>query len=301
MAENHPVGFRWVIKARERGATVIHVDPRFTRTSAMADIWVPLRAGSDIVFLGALVNHVLSNGLEFRDYVVAYTNAATIISKDFRDTEDLEGFFSGWDPDKREYSSESWAYEGSTRKGGTGSMDTDGGGHGKEHGAATMEMPEHPPSDPTLEHPRCVFQLLKQHFARYTPEMVEEVCGVPQEFVPAGGRRLLPRVGTGQDGDDLLRPRLDAALDGRADDPHGGDPAAAARQYRPPGRRHPRAARPRVDPGIDRHPDALRHSARLPADAEVRRRRQVARHLHREAQAAARRAGATSTTTSSRC
>src|SRR3954454_12299617 len=89
MAENHPVGFRWVIAARERGATVIHVDPRFTRTSAMADLWVPLRAGSDIVFLGALVNHVLSNGLEFREFVVAYTNASTIVSDDFRDTEDL--------------------------------------------------------------------------------------------------------------------------------------------------------------------------------------------------------------------
>ena len=79
MAENHPVGFRWVIKARERGATIIHVDPRFTRTSAMADMWVPLRAGSDIVFLGALVNHVLANRLEFREYVTHYTNAANIV------------------------------------------------------------------------------------------------------------------------------------------------------------------------------------------------------------------------------
>src|SRR5687767_11003098 len=95
MAENHPVGFRWVIKARERGATIIHVDPRFTRTSAMADMWVPLRAGSDSVFLGALVNHVLSNGLEFREYVVHYTNASAIVREDFRDTEDLDGFFSG--------------------------------------------------------------------------------------------------------------------------------------------------------------------------------------------------------------
>src|SRR5512134_4171952 len=94
MAENHPVGFRWVIEARERGATIIHVDPRFTRTSAMADIWVPLRAGSDIVFLGAMVNHVLTNGLEFRDYVVAYTNAAMILRTDLRDTEDLDGLFS---------------------------------------------------------------------------------------------------------------------------------------------------------------------------------------------------------------
>ena len=110
MAENHPVGFRWVLKARERGATIIHVDPRFSRTSAMADMWLPLRAGSDIVFLGALVNHVLTNGLVFREYVVPYTNAATIVGDDFRDTEDLGGFFSGWDPATRSYSNESWAY-----------------------------------------------------------------------------------------------------------------------------------------------------------------------------------------------
>ena len=110
MAENHPVGFRWVVKARERGAAIIHVDPRFTRTSAMADMWAPIRAGSDIVFLGALVNHVLANGLEFRDYVIPYTNAATIIGEEFRDTEDLAGFFSGWDEEKRTYSPESWAY-----------------------------------------------------------------------------------------------------------------------------------------------------------------------------------------------
>ena len=181
MAENHPVGFRWVVKARERGATVIHVDPRFTRTSAMADIWVPLRAGSDIVFLGALVNYVLANGLEFRDYIVPYTNAGTIICEDFRDTEDLAGFFSGWDEDKRQYSSESWAYEGSKPKDSHESMHTDRGGHAKEQAGSSMQMPERPPSDPTLRHPRCVFQILKRHFARYTPAMVEEVCGVPQD------------------------------------------------------------------------------------------------------------------------
>src|SRR5919205_1232612 len=88
-AECHPVGFRWVMKAKERGATLIHVDPRFTRTSAMADIHVPIRAGTDIAFLGALINHVLSNDLDFREYVAAYTNAAAIISSEFRDTEDL--------------------------------------------------------------------------------------------------------------------------------------------------------------------------------------------------------------------
>src|SRR5262249_35104705 len=110
MAENHPVGFQWVIEAREKGAKVIHVDPRYTRTSAMADIWAPLRAGSDIIFLGALVRYVLENQRDFRDYVVHYTNAATILREDFRDTEDLEGVFSGWDAEKQKYDPESWLY-----------------------------------------------------------------------------------------------------------------------------------------------------------------------------------------------
>ena len=113
MAENHPVGFQWVLRARERGATIIHVDPRFSRTSAMADIWLPLRAGSDMVFLGALVNYVIANGLAFFDYVIPYTNAATIIGDEFRDTEDLNGLFSGWDSSREEYSNNSWAYAGS--------------------------------------------------------------------------------------------------------------------------------------------------------------------------------------------
>src|SRR5439155_8501011 len=93
MAENHPVGFQWVIEARERGTKIIHVDPRFSRTSAMADIWAPLRAGSDVLFLGGLVNYVLQNGKDFREYVVNYTNASVIVADDFQDTEDLDGLF----------------------------------------------------------------------------------------------------------------------------------------------------------------------------------------------------------------
>src|SRR5438067_7790759 len=178
MAENHPVGFRWVMTARERGATVIHVDPRFTRTSAMADLWAPLRAGTDIVFLGALVNHVLGNGLEFRDFVVPYTNASTIISDDFEDTEDLDGLFSGWDSKQREYSPESWAYKGASPKPG---HDKAHGGHAKDRGGEASDMPRDPPRDPTLQDPRCVFQILKRHFARYTPAMVQEICGVPPD------------------------------------------------------------------------------------------------------------------------
>ena len=97
MAEAHPVGFRWAMKAREKGAKVIHVDPRFSRTSAMADMHVPIRAGSDIAFLGGLINHVLATESYFKEYVLAYTNASTIVSEDFQDTEDLGGLFCGFD------------------------------------------------------------------------------------------------------------------------------------------------------------------------------------------------------------
>ena len=180
MAENHPVGFRWVIKAREAGATVIHVDPRFTRTSAMADMWVPLRAGSDIVFLGAMVHHVLANNLEFRDYIVPYTNAATIIGEDFRDTEELAGLFSGWDSGRQAYSPDTWAYAGATPIDHDAGHEASQDGHGKERGGEAAKI-DKALRDPTLEHPRCVFQILKRHYARYTPEMVEEVCGVPRE------------------------------------------------------------------------------------------------------------------------
>src|SRR5256714_9981551 len=112
MAECHPVGFQWVMEAKERGATVIHVDPRFTRTSAVADLHVPIRAGSDIAFLGGVVNHILTTGREFREYVVNYTNASTIVDAGFADTDELDGLFSGYDAGSRSYDPTSWQYEG---------------------------------------------------------------------------------------------------------------------------------------------------------------------------------------------
>ena len=112
VAENHPMAFKWIRVAQENGAKIIHVDPRFNRTSAMADYWLPLRAGSDIVFLGAMIHYVLANGREFRDYVVNYTNAPVIIDPRFEDTEDLDGLFSGWDPGTGQYDITSWRYEG---------------------------------------------------------------------------------------------------------------------------------------------------------------------------------------------
>lgn len=188
MAECHPVGFQWVMEAKARGAKLVHVDPRFTRTSALADAHVPLRAGSDIAFLGGMVRYVLENDKYFRDYVVAYTNASVIVSEDFRDTEDLDGVFSGLDREKRSYDTDSWQYAGMNVQSAAGQRDmqwesrVSEAGRGEAHGSGGAGIGEgHPERDPTLEHPRCVFQVLKRHFARYTPEMVERVCGVPKE------------------------------------------------------------------------------------------------------------------------
>jgi len=188
MAEAHPVGFQWVMEAKRRGAKVIHVDPRFSRTSALADLHVPIRAGSDIAFLGGLVNWVLTNNRELREYVVAYTNASVILDERYVDAEDGDGLFSGWDPDARRYDPSSWQYQGMQVAAASGNRELaakpshDAAHDPEHHGAmgAPLET-EHPPEvDPTLTHPRCVFQVLKRHFARYTPAMVAEVCGVPE-------------------------------------------------------------------------------------------------------------------------
>ncbi len=183
MAEAHPVGFQWVVEAKTRGAKVIHVDPRFTRTSALADTYVPIRVGTDVVFLGAIINHVLSNELDFREYVLAYTNAATIVSDAYRDTEDLDGLFSGFDPETRTYDTGSWQYAGQE----DGGFDEEehatqrATAAGLQHEIHGTQVSAHPPRDETLQHPRCVYQILKRHFARYTPELVEEACGISRE------------------------------------------------------------------------------------------------------------------------
>lgn len=195
MAECHPVGFQWVMEAKARGAKLIHVDPRFTRTSALADVHVPLRAGTDIAFLGGIINYVLRNEKYFRDYIVAYSNAPVILREDFQDTEDLAGVFSGLDADSRSYDNNSWQYEGFEVQAASGERDQEydertGGGssvteaaRGEAHGSGGAVIGEgEPERDETLTHPRCVFQVLKRHYARYTPEMVERICGVPQDL-----------------------------------------------------------------------------------------------------------------------
>jgi formate dehydrogenase major subunit len=197
MAECHPVGFQWVMEAKARGATLIHVDPRYTRTSALADVHVPLRAGTDIAFLGGIINYVLEHEKYFRDYLVHYTNAPVIIVDEYRDPEDLDGLFSGFDPDGRKYDFHSWMYEGHEVQAASGHREmeaddrSDGAGmsHGTESGArgeatgsggAPIGKGE-PERDETLTDPRSVFQIVKRHFSRYTPQMVEEICGVPRE------------------------------------------------------------------------------------------------------------------------
>src|SRR5690242_870101 len=187
MAECHPVGFQWVMEAKARGATIIHVDPRFTRTSAMADLYVPLRAGSDIAFLGGIVNYILEHGREFREYVVKYTNAATIIGDDFRDTEDLDGLFSGFDAEKHTYTTATWQYKDvddtAAAAGARELFDASDTAYGDRHGSHGGIPGGRPPhEDETLQDPRCVYQILKRHFSRYTPEVVEETCGVPPEL-----------------------------------------------------------------------------------------------------------------------
>ncbi len=151
-AENHPISFRWIMKAKERGATLIHVDPRYTRTSAKADFYTALRSGTDIAFLGGMINYILSNNLYFKDYITHYSNASFIVGPkyDFKD-----GLFSGFDPATRKYDKSTWAYE----------LD--------ENGV--------PKKDPSLKHPRCVFQLLKKHYSRYTLDKVSKVTGTPKE------------------------------------------------------------------------------------------------------------------------
>jgi formate dehydrogenase major subunit len=227
MAENHPVAFRWPMKAKVNGATLIHIDPRFTRTSAMADLHVPIRAGSDIAFLGGLINHVVNDGRWssdpfFRTYLLHYTNAATIIDERFKDTEELDGVFSGlttygggvaewpYNGFVGQYDNQTWQYA----RGKVGSQgwtaatqrsgEQPGGG-----GQPARQRPPGPPfdqlvqailkpgseRDETLQDPRCVFQILKRHFDRYTPEMVERVTGAPRHLFQKVAEALLANSG----------------------------------------------------------------------------------------------------------
>src|SRR2546426_865005 len=152
-AENHPCGFKWAIEAKRiRNAKMIVVDPRFTRTAATADLFLQIRAGADIAFLGGMIRYAIENNRIARPYLLHYTNAAFLIQEGFKLAED--GLFSGFDATTATYDRSTWNYE---------------------------EAGNQAAHDLTLEHPRCVFQLLKKNYARYTPEMVERITGIPQD------------------------------------------------------------------------------------------------------------------------
>jgi len=212
MAECHPVAFRWPMKAKLNGAKLIHVDPRFTRTSAVADLHVPIRAGSDIAFLGGLINYVVNSRRWnadpfFKEFVVNYTNAATIINKDFKDTEELEGVFSGlntfsepaswpYNGNQGRYDSASWSYDRGPKPPGPATADLIARRAGPPFDDLVRSLKLGPAQkDPTLQNPQCVFQILKRHFSRYTPEMVEQICGSPKEKFIRVAEALLENSG----------------------------------------------------------------------------------------------------------
>lgn len=152
-AENHPMSFKWLTEAREkRGAKIIHVDPRYTRTSALADIYAPLRSGTDIAFIGGLIKYVLDNELYHRDYVVNYTNATFLVNPEFGFD---DGLFTGYNPQSRKYDTKSWAYQ----KNADGSYKR----------------------DMTMQDPNCVFQILKRHYSRYDVDTVCKITGTPKD------------------------------------------------------------------------------------------------------------------------
>jgi formate dehydrogenase major subunit len=179
MAENHPVAFRFALQAKERGATLIHVDPRFTRTSALCDLYAPLRPGSDIAFLGGIIRYILEHNLWFREYALAFSNLSTIIDARFKDASELDGFFSGWDEESRSYKYDSWQYQGESVPASLAEHYVNTTESFAEKTKRTEKGP--PLRDPTLQHPHCVYQILRRHYATYTPEMVEPTTGCPRD------------------------------------------------------------------------------------------------------------------------
>jgi formate dehydrogenase major subunit len=222
MAECHPVAFRWPMQAKLNGAKLIHVDPRFTRTSAMADIHAPVRAGTDIAFLGGLINYVIdserwNNEPFFKDYVINYTNAATIIDETFKDTDELDGVFSGlmaytpsgdawpYNGFAGRYDNASWQYrrvvppqEPRARTEQPSTTEQQGEPHAPgppfDDLIRSLRRPQ-PARDETLQHSQSVFQIVKRHFSRYTPEMVEAVTGCPKHIFVQVAEAILANSG----------------------------------------------------------------------------------------------------------
>src|SRR5436305_12676082 len=185
-AEAHPVGFQWFVQAKNDpkrgpgsggGAKMVHADPRFTRTSAMADIYARIRVGTDVAYFGGLINYVLQNNLFHDTYVKNYTNASFLVKKEFSFT---DGLFSGYDPATRKYDTATWAYQSDTTAQAAfdkAQQEAKAMGDGPPTGAGVAYAKR----DMTLQDPQTVFQLMKQHYSRYTPEMVSRITGIPQD------------------------------------------------------------------------------------------------------------------------
>ncbi len=154
-ASNHPVSMKWILKAKERGAKLIVVDPRFSQTAARSDVYAPMRSGTDIPFLGGMIKYILDNNLFFKEYVVNYTNAPFLVNPEFKGPGELNGLFSGYDEKTRKYDKKTWSFQ----------LD--------ENGV--------PKKDHTLQNPHCVFQLLKKQYKRYTVDNVSNITGTPKE------------------------------------------------------------------------------------------------------------------------
>jgi formate dehydrogenase major subunit len=176
-AEAHPVGFQWFMRAKlDRGAKMIHADPRFTRTSAVSDLYLRIRTGTDVAYFGGLINHVLQNNLYHQEYVQKYTNASFIVKEGYGFA---DGLFSGYEKGKRTYDTQTWNYE--AVQGLPQSQTEQQIASGIAELPAATSGPGFAQTDPTLQHPRSVFQLMKQHYSRYTPEAVERITGIPKD------------------------------------------------------------------------------------------------------------------------
>jgi len=178
-AENHPISMKWVQEAKNAGARYIVVDPRFNRSAAVADIYGPLRSGTDIAFYGGLFNYILENDLYHEEYVKAYTTAPLIVSADYSFD---DGVFSGFDASTGKYGKDTWSYQIESES----QWDTAEGGkmawvNAPGTPAFTTPTVKTPRKDETLQDPNCVFQLMKKHYSRYTPELVSSITGMPQD------------------------------------------------------------------------------------------------------------------------
>ena len=223
-AENHPVSFKWITKAMDQGAKLIVVDPRFTRSAAKADLYVRLRPGTDIALMGGLINYVVQNNLYHKDYVANYTNAAFLVNKDFSFH---DGLFSGFDKDKHAYDPATWSYE--------------------------VDAEKKPVTDPTLTNPQCVFQIMKQFYTRYTPELVEQVTGVPKKQFLAMAATFGATGAPGKAGTLLYAMGGTQHTTGVADHPELHHPAAVAGEHGGPRGRHQRPAGGEQRPGFHGH------------------------------------------------